>query len=277
VGLARIAADQRSLTEADALFRKGIEFAPTGWWPWLEYGVFLYNNARYEEAIEACEHARRLDPDNTRILTTEGAAQHLAGHYEEAASLFQQALAIEPNARTYANLGTLRFFQGRFTDAVGPLEKAVQLQATNYLFWGNLGDAYRWAPGLRPKANEAYSRAIDLIQKSVAASPADAVLRARLAGYLAKSDQRPAALLELKQFEGLPKKSGMALFKAAIAYEAAGSRDAALHSLESAARAGYSMQEIQAEQELVDLRSDVRYQHLLATLKTTGRGSPNPK
>jgi serine/threonine-protein kinase len=277
IGLAKVTAAQGNPQGAETLFRRAIQLDLSEWLPSLEYCTFLYNNARYKEAIETCEGARRLTPDNTRILTTEAAAYHLANQYEEAASLLQQALEIEPAARTYANLGTLRFFQGRFTEAVGPMEKAVQLQATNYLYWGNLGDAYRWAPGLQAKAPDAYSRAIALAQTNVAASPADAVLRARLAGYLAKSGQPAAALAELKQFEGLPAKSGMALFKAAIAYEAAGSRDPALRSLESALRAGYSMQEIQAEQELVNLRSDIRYQQLLARLSTTRKELQNQK
>jgi eukaryotic-like serine/threonine-protein kinase len=273
IGLAKVAAASGRRAEAEAMFQKGIDLGKSQWLPSMEYGMFLFANERYEEAIQAYERARELTPDNASVLGNEGAAYHMSGSYEEAASLFQQALAIEPNARIYANLGTLRFFQGRFSDAVEPMEKAVQLRATYYLYWGNLGDVYRWAPGLRSKANGAYARAIDLIHKSIAAAPQDAVLRARLAGYLVKSDQREAALGELERFEQIEKKSGMALFKAAIAYEVAGKRDAALRSLEASQRAGYSMQEIETEQELTGLRSDIRYQQSLARL-TSPVGSP---
>ena len=275
-GSAKIAAVSGNHAEAEAMFRKGIELGKSQWLPFMEYGMFLFANERYDEAIKAYERARELSPDNVTLLANEGAAYHMAGHYDEAAALFQQALAIEPNARIYANLGTLRFFQGRFSDAVDPMERAVQLRATYYLYWGNLGDVYRWAPGLRSKANGAYARAIDLIRKSIAAAPEDPVLRARLAGYLAKSDQSDAALAELERFEQIAKKTGMALFKAAIAYEVAGKRDAALRSLESAQRAGYSTQEIETEQELTGLRADIRYQQALARLTHPG-GPANVK
>jgi serine/threonine protein kinase len=49
---------------------------------------------------------------------------------------------------------------GQYEEAIAPLEKAVQLAANRYLYWGNLGDAYRWAPGHKPKAREAFARAI---------------------------------------------------------------------------------------------------------------------
>jgi serine/threonine-protein kinase len=43
------------------------------------------------------------------------------------------------------------------------------LNANNYLVWANLGDAYRWAPGRRTKATEAYRHAIQLMDQQIAA------------------------------------------------------------------------------------------------------------
>jgi serine/threonine-protein kinase len=264
VGLARIAAGAGDTSGAEALYQKLIETVPEAWTAHLNYGTFLYGNQRYDNAIVAWERARHLTPDNVRILRNEAAAYHMLGRDEDSASALQSALEIEPAPEVYANLGTLRFFQGRFADAVPPLEKAVQLGATKFSNWGNLGDAYRWAPGLRSKAPAAYSRAIDLIRPQLTASPADSELQANLAGYLAKSNQTTAALAELKRFEVMSNRTGKAWFKAAIAYEAAGQRDSALRALESAIRAKYSSEEIRTEQELTGLRTDVRYQQLLA-------------
>jgi len=46
----------------------------------------------------------------------------------------------------------------------------------------------------------------------------------------------------------------------------AGKRDDALRSLSSAISAKYSLEEIRTEQELASLRTDIRYQQLLAAL-----------
>ena len=76
---------------------------------------------------------------------------------------------------------------------------------------------------------------------------------------------------KLEAFERLPNKTGKAWFKAAIAYEVAGQRDPALRSLQSAIRAEYSLEEIKAEQELTNLRADVRYQRLLVVSAVPGK------
>jgi tetratricopeptide (TPR) repeat protein len=208
VGLADAASATGNKTEAETFYRKAMELAPDSWGPYKNYGTFLYSNQRYDEALTAWQHALRLTPDNVRLLRNEAAAYLMLSRYEDSASALQTALTIEPAAGLYTNLGILRFFQGRFSDAVPPFEKATQLAPTNYNNWGNLGDAYRWAPGMQAKAAAVYARAIDLIQAKLAATPDDPELRANLAGYLAKSErsdiigcrtrlERPVSMLPL--------------------------------------------------------------------------------
>ncbi|MCU1232798.1 MAG: serine/threonine protein kinase with repeat [Candidatus Solibacter sp.] len=273
LGLAKLAAAEGKTADAETLFRKAVGLAPNNWIPNTEYGIFLYRAARYSESARVWERSRQLVPDNVRLLNNIAAAYHMQEDYEDAASAFQRALEIEPSAQGYTNLGTLRYFQGHFSEAVPAMEKAVELSATNYLYWGNLGDAYRWAPGMRQKAKAAYLRAIDLVRGQIATSPDDATRHGHLAGYLAKSGDTPHALEELAVLERLPKQSGRALFAAAIAYEVCGKRNDALRVLKAAIAAGHPVQEIRNEQELVSLRADVRYQRFLATLDETKRHS----
>ncbi len=167
LGLAKLAVAEGKTADAEPLFRKAIGLAPNDWIPNTEFGIFLYRSSRYEEAVKVWERSRKLVPDNVRLLNNLAAVYHMLEDYEDAASALQRALEIEPSAQGYANLGTLRYFQGHFSDAVPAMEKAVELGATNYLFWGNLGDAYRWAPGMRQKAKPTYSRAIDLARGKI--------------------------------------------------------------------------------------------------------------
>src|SRR5205823_329543 len=123
------------------------------------------------------------------------------------------------------NLGTLRFYQGRYADSVAAFEKATTLGANNSEIWGNLGDAYRWTPGDAEKATQAYGEALRLIKDEISKDPADTDLRAMQAMYLAKSGHKEAALQSLQPLEQAAKKPPSALFHAGIVYEICGQRD----------------------------------------------------
>ena len=175
--------------EAENDYKKSIALAPAEWLPPGEFGTFLYRNARYQDAAGAWEQALRAAPDNVRILKNLGAAYHMLDRYDEAAGVLQRALEIEPSAKVYANLGTARFFQGRYSDAVEAFEKALHSGgAGDYLYWGNLADGYRWAPGQRSKSIEAYGHAIELAREKMKAAPNDADLHGSLAVYLASDE-----------------------------------------------------------------------------------------
>jgi serine/threonine-protein kinase len=139
------------------------------------------------------------------------------------------------------------------------MEKAVDLGPNNYLYWGNLGDGYRWAPGLRTKAFSAYSNAIRLAREKLALALNDGGVRSSLALYLAKTGDTSGALSEIAQVERSGTNSASILFKIALTYELAQHRDKALDALSRAIQSGYSMSEVANEPDLSELRSDPRY------------------
>ena len=98
------------------------------------------------------------------VFANLGGAYHAVDRTDDAATVFQRALEIEPRSSIYNNLATMRFFQGRLADAAAAFEKAIELNPTNSLYWGNLGDTYRWMPGHEAKAREAFTTAIKLAQ-----------------------------------------------------------------------------------------------------------------
>ncbi len=271
LGLAKAEAAAGKRVEAETDYKKSIALAPTEWLPAGEFGTFLYRNARYQEAAGAWEQALRAAPDNVRMLKNLGAVYHMLDRYDEAAGVLQRALEIEPSAKVYANLGTARFFQGRYSDAVEAFEKALHLGgAGDYLYWGNLADGYRWAPGQRSKSIEAYGHAIQLVREKMKAAPNDADLHGSLAVYLAKSGDRDGAAKEVEILQGLPANSAGSLFKAALVNEILGRREPALQALESAMAAGYSPHEVRNEPELVSLRADARFLPMFDRFAGTG-------
>ena len=174
----------------------------------------------------------------------------------------------------YNNLGTLWFFQGRYSDAAGAFEKAVGLNPTFYQYWANLGDAYRWVPGGADKARDAFSRAVPLVEGLLKRSPSDPDLQTQLSLYLAKQGERARALNELSQWETSQKKSPASHFRALLVHEILGDRTAALASLDAALAAGYAFKEIRDEPELAKLRNDRRYHDIVRKYESA---KPRPR
>lgn len=254
--------------DADTAFRRAIEVGPQDWRVHAEYALFFYQRARFDEAVARWEHALKLTPDNVILLRNLGGAYFSVGRYDEAASTLQRALEVRPVAAIYTNLGTLRFYQGRYTDAVAAFEKAVELGAGNSLYWGNLGDGYRRAPGRRDDAPAAYRRAIELIDQQIARAGGDANIDSRRAMYLVHLGSRDEALATVEGIMRQPNLTAQVLFRVTIVFEAAGSRDRALAALERAVNAGYPVKDLTTEPELTALRADARYQRLIDNLAT---------
>jgi serine/threonine-protein kinase len=244
--------------QAEAEYKAAMTIAPNDWESPFELGRLRYQRQQYAGAVEAWEQARAISADNPGIHRSLAAVYHMQDRDEDAAASLQKALEIEPSAVAYNNLGTLRFFQGHYVDAVTAFDKAVRMNASKYLYWGNLGDAYRWAPGARSKAPEAYSHAIQLAQAEISK---DKDAPGRIALYMAKSGDTAGAL---RSIESIPRKDwdGAMYFRAAVINELAGRRDAALTSLQAALNGGYASSEINNDPELLGLRADVRFQRL---------------
>lgn len=263
VGLAKLrAASPGGEQEASELFAKATQLSTGDWRPLAEQAIFNFRNARYDEAIELWKRVLQLAPDNARQLVNLSAAYQMTNRYDEAADALQRALAIDPIAGTWTNLGTARFFQGRYADAVKAMEKATELMPGYYLYWGNLGDVYRWAPGFSDKAGGAYAKAIQLVRERIAANAQDASAKGSLAVYLAKSGDSAAALAEIAGLGSLTEKDPGLAFKAALVFELSQRRQDALRALANSARAGYSPREIHTDPDLARLREHPAYQQI---------------
>ncbi len=251
---------------AELELHRALTLNPADWRASMNLGLLFYKTARYEEAVDAWQKVSKLTPDNFVILGNLAAAYHMMDRDDDAASALQRSLEIKPDAYAYGNLGTLRFFQGRYDDAVPAFEKAVKMEPGEYLWWGNLGDAYRWAPGQAAKAKPAYENAIRQLRENIAAHPDDLDLQSTLALYLAKHGDKQEALDQLKAGDAALKKTPIILFRSAVVYEISGEREKALDAISAALKSGYAPKEIKNEPELVALRADSRYQMMLATL-----------
>ena len=263
VGLAMNFAADRKNADAEAAFRKAVELGPKEWRVPAEYGQFEFRRAHYHEAEALWESALQITPDNALVMRNLGAVYFLLDRPDEAASILQRALEVAPTAPVYTNLGTIRFFQGRYTDAVAAFEKAVEQAANNHLYWGNLGDGLRWAPGRRKDAPAAYRRAVELINEQIVKKQDDPDLQSRRALYLIKIGDKEPALKEANSVAARPNLTAQMHYRLAVIYELGGERARALASLQQALAAGYAVKDLANEPELTSMRADARYHRLL--------------
>ena len=94
-------------------------------------------------------------------------------------------------------------------------------------------------------------------------------MRSTLALYLAKADDKEAALRELSQLELSKSENATVFFRMAVAYEVCALRGRALTMLEKSLKAGYAQREVRNDPELLKLRNDIRYHKLLSALPST--------
>src|SRR5262249_48963792 len=140
-------------------------------------------------------------PGNVNGYVNLGLTYFFMGRKEDSFRMMEKSITVKPTAEAYSNIGEFYFYQGKYADAANFYRKAAELQPNNYLFWGNLGDAYRFAPGHSQDALDSYQRAISLISDQIKINPNDPQLRASRAQYYAKANQPKEALEEADQVE----------------------------------------------------------------------------
>lgn len=249
--------------DAEQAFRQAIALRPGYWATYNWLGLFYMDHARYEEAVGQFSQVVSLAPDSFTGYCNLGAVRIMQGKYVDAVPLLQKSLSIRPSADASSNLATAYFQMHRYADSAAQFEKAVQLDPKNYLFWGNLGDAYYWSPGRSMEAADAYGRAIALGEVKLRLNPHDAQLLSSLGMYHAMRREKKAALENLDASLRLQRKSPDFLLNAGIVYQQLGDSKRALDSLERAISLGISPELIRDTPNFDALRDNPRFVSLL--------------
>jgi tetratricopeptide (TPR) repeat protein len=80
--------------------------------------MFEYAYGRYGEAEAAFARAVQEMPDNPIALNNLAITHHALGDLDGAAAEAERAILHEPTPAGYRSLGTIRFDQGRYAEAV---------------------------------------------------------------------------------------------------------------------------------------------------------------
>jgi tetratricopeptide (TPR) repeat protein/TolB-like protein len=249
--------------DAESAYRRAIEIRKDYWGGYSALGAFYAKTARYDDAAAQFRRVIELAPENVRGYTNLGAIYVLEGKLPQAEEILQKSLSIEPNYRAYANLATMYFDQGRYSESARMFEKALQLNDHDARLWRNLGDAYYWAPGEREKAAPAYKRAAALLDDQRKVNPQDSKLMMELALCDSMLGHRTQALELVRHAQLHSPSDPEIMFRTAEIYEQSGDHATALNWLGQAARAAYSVADIQHDPTFQGIRNDPRYKQIV--------------
>jgi serine/threonine protein kinase/tetratricopeptide (TPR) repeat protein len=215
---------QWNWTEATKAYRRAIELNP-GFAPAHQlYGRMLSFAGRHDDALKELLRARELDPLSPTIYGFIAQSYLFARDYRRAAEQIDRGLELNPNhALLLHNLGELLIAQGRFGDAIEPLEQSVALsreRSTHYL--AILGSAYARAHRRREALailNELTARAeqglvsgFDMANLYIALGDKERALSRLEEGYA----KRDVWLIELKAWPWFDSLASDARFQAVV-------------------------------------------------------------
>lgn len=227
-----------------------------------ELGSVEFEQANYPAAERAFRRSIVLQPDAVIAYANLNAALLRQNRDDEALQVLQQGLQIRPSAKLYTNLGNALFLRQDYVGAASAFENAVSPTRGapgDYQRWADLADTLNWIPGREAQARAAYEKARELLAPRLARAPDDVLLVSRMALYAARTRAEQDAARLLPRALALAPNSADVQFRAGLAYELLGQRDAAVAAINHARRLGYPVKFIDAEPDLVALRRDERY------------------
>jgi serine/threonine-protein kinase len=264
-GLAKAYESLNRLPEAEQAYKAVIALRPDYWAGYNRLGTFYLRNGRWDEAAKMYGQVISLVPDSFTGYSNLGITRIQQGRYAEAIEPLEKSLQIRATGAPTSNLATAYFQLKRYADAARMFEKAAALDAENYEIWGNLGDAYYWAPGMRERAAGAYRKALELGEERRKINPRDAHMLSYLAEYHAMLGEKAKAQTEIAEAEKLAPHDPEVLYYAAIVEVQGGERKKALDKLELAIAAGYSQAAVKDTPNFSVLQDDPRFRALMGS------------
>jgi tetratricopeptide (TPR) repeat protein len=134
---------------ADAIkwFEKAVAFEPQNSDAWYYLGRAYYSQTRVPDAKNAFLTVLKLEPHHSKAENNLGLIFESEAKPDEALGAYRNAINWQehsptPSEQPYLNLGSLLLQQGSASDALQPLEKAVQIAPNNASCHLKLGSAH---------------------------------------------------------------------------------------------------------------------------------------
>jgi eukaryotic-like serine/threonine-protein kinase len=246
------------LAEAEETFKKAAALRPDNWSGYNSLALFYDRQGRYAEAVREVQRAIELTPDNSVLYLNLGAFYLDTGEARfrpEAEQALRKSIALTPSYPAYANLGLMFCDAKRFKDCAETTEKALQLNDTNYLVWGNLILAYDWLEQ-EAKAAAACAKALPLLERTVQAKPRESLAHSTLGEWYARTGERQKSFGEIRTALALSPDDPAVLESAGAAYARLGEQARAAESVKKAVAKGQPVEKVKGDPALRKLLND---------------------
>jgi DNA-binding winged helix-turn-helix (wHTH) protein/TolB-like protein/Flp pilus assembly protein TadD len=113
---------------AEAEFKRAIELNPSLMMAHQEYGLFLAQQAKFEEAIAQMKIAQEIDPLSVKARYHLGWIFYCNHQWDHAIEIFHEALGMDANsATTHRRLGLALAQKGAYEEAISELKKSLEI------------------------------------------------------------------------------------------------------------------------------------------------------
>ena len=127
---------------------------------WIEKGNELYNQKKYNEAIEAYQSAYDVDNQNAIACYGTGNSYDEIKDYGAAIEWYRKAIAIKPDFDyAYNNMGSAYYKQNKYDDAIESYKQTIKINPKHKYAYLNLARSYL--------SKEDYKQALKFAKKSV--------------------------------------------------------------------------------------------------------------
>ncbi len=258
--------------EAESTYKQAIRLKPSYWVGYNDLGVFYYINGKYKSALEQFKKVVELTPDNIFGLNNLGSIYMYLERWPEAESIFKHLIDIKQDYSAYSNLGSIYFFHDEnFKVAANMFIKALELDSSNYVIWGNVASAYFQIPGYKDKSYKYFNRAVDLGEKELLVNPNDPGTMSNLASYYSMLNDKEKSIKYLEKSLKLSPNDLEIMARGVVTFESLGERDKAVKLAEIILEKGYPISNLEKSPDLNNMLKDKRFEKLKERFSNTNK------
>jgi|RhiMetdeSRZDD1v2_1073273.scaffolds.fasta_scaffold05918_6 tetratricopeptide (TPR) repeat protein len=253
---------------AEDAFRRAIALQPS-FAVFNQLGAYYTERGRLAEAAAMYRRAIEAAPDSYRAYSNLGGNAVLACDFAAAVPAFRKALEIRPTDPIAANnLGLTLLWTGYPREAASTLAQATRNAPGDFQVWASYGDALA-ENGEKPRAADAYARAIELARGALRVNPSDAAAHSVLATSLARTGNADEGAREMQTALSLDDRQPNVLADAATVAALRKNPREALDWIRRAVGAGYCREIIARQPEFSTLRGTPEFRSIVAAPRPT--------
>ena len=234
-------------------FKKAVELNPYYWYNHKQLGVGYLDLGRNDEALKEFHEQIAENPSDPSGYNNIGATYFKQGRWKDCIPPFKKAIEIKPSFKEYSNLATANYYLGHYAEAVTLYEKALAASPNHATVLRNLAEAYR-ETGESAKSADAFSRAIALLYEQLQVNPRNASTLGTLGLCYSATGQPSKARQFILQARSIDATDPNLMYDEAVVDVADGRTGEALKALTRALENGYLWESCRTDPALKPLR-----------------------